>query len=322
MSETAEVSSKSVLTKAHLTALFDEIKTCPLISIQEQEYEEIEHGAFEEFSELRAIKITKCKIKSLDKECFVNRENQVNTAVWDFDTINLIDLSGNQLSKLDADTFLYAKKLTELNLSGNLIEKLGKKTFQSLKSLVKLSLHENKLTSLDAELFKGLIRLKTIDLGNNKIRSIPELAFKDLLNLSHLDMSNNSIRETHANAFVNLPNLAKIKLGYNCLEVIKETTFKQLNTNKTVPTEINPSFNNIRWLDASIFEKLTPNSNVICQVRNNRSILDFRSVYSDIFDNLNGDRAQIRLKKVKRVPESFHVAHSIDKECQRASREA
>jgi Leucine-rich repeat (LRR) protein len=297
MSETeAVVVSKSILTKAHLATLFDNIPTNPLIVIDGQDYEEIEQGAFETFKELRMIKITKCKLKSLDKNCFMNREN-ADTTVWDFETINFIDLSDNQLSRIEPDTFSFTKKLTELNLSGNLIEKLSKKSFQCLKSLVKLSLHDNKLTSLDADIFKSLTRVKTIDLSNNKLRNIPEFAFKDLLNLSTLDLSNNCIREINTNAFVNLPNLAKIKLRYNYLEVIKDATFKSLNTNKTVNTEINLSFNNIRWLDAALFEKLTPGSSIICQAANNRSILDFRSVYNDVFEKADGEKAQLKLKK-------------------------
>jgi hypothetical protein len=288
--------SDSILTKYYLDSLFESTATCPLISLHDQEFTEIEHAAFESFTELRTIEIRKCKLKSLVKENFMNRLND-DTAVYDFLTINFIDLSYNSLTRIDSDTFLYTKKLTELNLSGNSIEKLSSRAFQDLKSLSKLSLNNNRLTSVDSELFKSLTRLKQVDLSSNRIRGIPEFAFNDLLNLAELDLSNNCIKEVHVNSFVNLPNLAKLTLKHNCIERIKERTLKQLNSSRLANTVVNLSFNNVRFLNASLFDKLTSGSTVIYQVTNNRSILDFRAVYNDIFQSRDDDRSQLKLKK-------------------------
>ena len=83
-----------------------------------------------------------------------------------------IDLSNNQITKINSNAFKKLSNLKELSLRNNEITDIYSKAFESLSSLKMLFLFGNKLNRLETKTFKGLSQLEILELNRNQISEI------------------------------------------------------------------------------------------------------------------------------------------------------
>lgn len=114
----------------------------------------------------------------------------------EWSSLTTLDLSGNQLTVLDQNTFSATPALTELRLNNNMLtlSETGRKIeLKNLGVLEKLLLFDNAIGDITTQ-FENLAALKYLDLNNNQITSIAAGAFDpSKTSLQKLGLENNGI---------------------------------------------------------------------------------------------------------------------------------
>ncbi|XP_016980214.1 LOW QUALITY PROTEIN: protein artichoke [Drosophila rhopaloa] len=166
-----------------------------------------------------------------------------------FSSLHTLDLSGNSLALINADTFaglestLMALKLSQnrltglggapwvlpelrsLDLNGNSLTELPSNIFEELENLQSLNLSGNHLTPLTGALFKPLDRLQVIDLSRCNIRQISGDLLAGLQDLKQIYLNDNQLQELQDGSFVNLWNISYIDLSNNHIGSIRSGAF-------------------------------------------------------------------------------------------------
>ncbi|XP_034948193.1 protein artichoke-like [Chelonus insularis] len=93
--------------------------------------------------------------------------------------LKLLNLTHNRLKELE-DFPMDLKSLQILDLSYNQISTIGKNTFQYLGNLAELHLYDNKISSISPDAFKPLKKLRILDLSRNYLANLPLNAFRPL----------------------------------------------------------------------------------------------------------------------------------------------
>ncbi|KAM6980676.1 opticin [Aplochiton taeniatus] len=137
-----------------------------------------------------------------DTTHFYGRFNRIRY-VKDTDFINLnklkrIDLTGNQISKVDEDSFRTLPQLQELLLADNRLQALAELPI----TMRHVDVSNNKLVSagVHREGFKDMSQLEFLYLANNKLDYIPTPLPE---NLRVLHLQNNNVHTLHEDTFCN-----------------------------------------------------------------------------------------------------------------------
>lgn len=171
-----------------------------------------------EFPKLQSLRIGDNRIESLDLEKLVNLKS-----LEMFD--NCFDLS--------ACSFLKLKFLEKLDISGNEIGKIEKHTFQGLSNLVDLNLADNQIEHLDSEIFIHVPKLAKLNLSQNNIK-IEKSIWENLRNLRELDFSENMPQMLVTGVFSSLNQLEKLNLSVNEIMEINQSIFDGLECLKVL----------------------------------------------------------------------------------------
>jgi hypothetical protein len=117
--------------------------------------------------------------------------------------------------------------LRRLNLSINQLTKIELGTFGGLTSLQEINLSENKLTTIHPETFNGLTSLERINLGFNQLTTIAPRTFDRLTSLKEIYLFYNQLTTIEPGTFDGLTSLEEIHLEHNLLTKISEGTFSR-----------------------------------------------------------------------------------------------
>lgn len=132
-------------------------------------------------------------------------------------SLEVLDLSWNNITEMRSACFLYGPPIKELNLVSNRISTLESGAFDGLsRSLLTLRLSKNRITQLPVKAFK-LPRLTQLDLNRNRIRLIEGLTFQGLDSLEVLKLQRNNISKLTDGAFWGLSKMHVLHLEYNSL---------------------------------------------------------------------------------------------------------
>uniref|UniRef100_A0A3Q1I9S7 LRRNT domain-containing protein n=1 Tax=Anabas testudineus TaxID=64144 RepID=A0A3Q1I9S7_ANATE len=132
-----------------------------------------------------------------------------------------IDLTGNQISEMDEDTFRFLPKIQELILAGNNLQVMPELPV----TMKHIDLRNNRLSSwgVHSEGFKDMSQLESLYLSDNKLDYIPTPL---PLSLRVLHLQNNNIQSLHEDTFCNHHdhnfiryNLEDIRLDANPLNI-------------------------------------------------------------------------------------------------------
>ncbi|KAI0220851.1 Slit-like protein [Lamellibrachia satsuma] len=109
----------------------------------------------------------------------------------EFRQLRRIDLSNNQIVRVDAKAFAGLNSLNSLVLYGNKISELPPGVFSGLSSLQLLLLNANKITCVRKDMFQDLHNLNLLSLYDNKIQSLANGTFDPLANIQTLHLARN-----------------------------------------------------------------------------------------------------------------------------------
>ena len=202
-----------------------------------------------------------------------------------FELVNRLDLSHNQLSSLQLQNFTQLQQLDACNntltvlpavsstlitldLSGNRLSQLSGSFFaQRMPQLKQLNLAHNQLGgTISRRAFYNLISLETLLLSWNNITDIDYETFLALPNLQHLDLSHNQLSGSAIRALQGIPDLVSLSIAHNpevgaaMQEFVASWSLKELDASGTglcqVPAALAQSVRTLKlshnWLQVSI----------------------------------------------------------------------
>lgn len=170
-----------------------------------------------------------------------------------FRNLRFLDLSGNSLATINADTFsgteaslrelrlsqnritglggtpLGLRKLRILDLSDNNIVDIPRSTFSGLDNLLYLNLSRNThLGPVPATLLQPMAKLRTIDLSMSGMKTLPVELFANSNDLEIVILRNNGIQEVAEGSFTDLRNITSIDLSNNHITSVRPSAFVNL----------------------------------------------------------------------------------------------
>ncbi|XP_072297878.1 uncharacterized protein [Eucyclogobius newberryi] len=262
-----------------------------------------------------------CYLSGGSAICSLHKLTEVPTDIPS--TVKTLDLSRNNISKIQGSDFLHFQNLTTLKLKENSISHIGKHTFSKLISLKQLVLSSNKIGKLEDDVFDGLSKLSELLLDSNPIQTVEPNAFRALNNLKLLELSNNrlcSVAQVHL-ATRHMPQLNELRIRN-----IGITTFRSqdLTNTSTEITLLDVSENPLERFEVSddVFPKLTelyiqnrtvksnlswavPNRNLLRHV----TTLDVSGVqlasvdeWRNLYSNFNSSLTVLNLGKIRNSP--------------------
>ncbi|GFS44576.1 leucine-rich repeat neuronal protein 3 [Nephila pilipes] len=126
--------------------------------------------------------------------------------------LSIINFQNNRISSLAMSTFAIVDNIEELDLSLNQMTKIDNFTFTPFKSLVLLRLSHNYLSDIAPGLLDGLSNLRVLEMGHNAIQRLEKEAFQATPNLQELRLQYNPIFELPEQVFQFLPKLERLDL--------------------------------------------------------------------------------------------------------------
>nr|AFC95889.1 toll-like receptor 22 [Siniperca chuatsi] len=231
-------------------------------------------------------------------------------------TVKGLDLSANQITKIQVSDFKQLSLLTQLDLNRNYISQIDTGAFANLISLKKLNLNNNRLVELGDNLFDGLSNLTELRIYRNRIKAVESTSFKSLKSLTFLDISDNKLhRLTKVHSILqHLPNLQDLLISNNDL-----TTFHswELTNSSLELTSLDLSQNPIAVfrITADVFPNLTrliigsKKQKIIWDVRNKTflsrvSTLDISGLQmaddiKTLLESFNSSLTSLRMNEMK-----------------------
>ena len=142
-----------------------------------------------------------------------------------FTELRSIDLTGNRIHHLNANSIQDCPKLLTLSLAYNRISKIEKYSFSGLRSLRFLHLEFNRLTFLDLDaVFESGDWEFALNVSYNSISTIHS-SFP-MENLTRFDLGFNNFSHLPSEVFRNIPNLKVLDLRNNYLTSLESGKVK------------------------------------------------------------------------------------------------
>ncbi|XP_066142674.1 chaoptin [Euwallacea fornicatus] len=163
-----------------------------------------------------------------------------------------LNVSHNSLKELTRGAFARNTVLKVLNMSFNQIKKLDQNSFRGMRFLRRLFLSDNLISDVGRGTFSSLQRIGTIDLARNSIKKIDYQMFFQLNFAELLDVSENQVTEIEKLAFKDI-YLTDINLSKNQISTIENGAFE----NCANISKLDLSHNQLRELPKRAFDETT-----------------------------------------------------------------
>jgi len=173
-------------------------------------------GKFEK--EIEQLDISGNKLSSINPETF---------GIWNVFNLHSFNLSGNNILNITKFTFVGFLKLENLDLSSNNISRIDCEAFEFTPKMKVLRLRSNRLTEICPQTFILLEHLRNLDLSNNMISSIQPETLRNNSVLEWLSLANNRLTEILPDTLRLLRHLRHLDLSNNMISSIEPETLHQ-----------------------------------------------------------------------------------------------
>lgn len=199
--------------------IFGELESLLLLNLSRNDLSNdwLNADTFTPLTQLRALDLSHNQLSKLDPNLF---EGMVN--------LKIIQLQNNRIFSIAANTFSHHEHLQILSLSHNQLETLHPKSIVHLPLLNLLSLDHNQLRSLHRNFLKNCTTLQDLALNNNFLREVPK-CLRSLPLIRTLDLAGNGITHVKNESFAGLGNLYGLRLADNGLRHIQSRAFAPLS---------------------------------------------------------------------------------------------
>ncbi|ALC45109.1 CG5195 [Drosophila busckii] len=287
------------------------------LNLQSNKLEAITDNFFSNNSRLEQLDLSRNLIRSISPTAFDNQRSleyldlsgntlqDISVGLGNLRNLRDIDLSYNQISRVQSDVINAWRNVVEIRLSNNLIAELQQGTFKQLPKLQYLDLSSNEISSVQPGALQQLDELQEFVLADNKLVELKDHVFEQLPTLlaSHfqynklrfispesfhnanslvfLNLSNNQFRNLENTGLRSMRNLEVLDLSTNGVKLVSTMPLKSLNW----LVELKMDNNQICRIQGSPFETM-PRLRVL-SMRNNQ----LRTIKERTFRNLRGNIA-------------------------------
>ncbi|KAI1725774.1 leucine rich repeat domain-containing protein [Ditylenchus destructor] len=166
---------------------------------------------------LKSLSITNSRITNIEPFTFLH--------FYSRNSIETLDLSGNQLTSVPAQSLLGLEGLRRLTLDKNQISDIPTDAIQTVyNSLEELWLGVNQIHSVGK--LPSMPKLKALSLDVNRISTISTDSFENTPNLLYLHLSNNAFSEIDFRMFQRIGQLKLLSMNYNMISRLDKETFQ------------------------------------------------------------------------------------------------
>ncbi|XP_062548023.1 chaoptin [Armigeres subalbatus] len=192
---------------------------------------------FMSFKKIRTLDISGNRLVSLKKGQFKGlREAEI------------LDLSHNNLTKLDASHVSDLTKMTWINVSHNALTEITRGTFARNAVLRVLNMAHNSIRKIDSNTFRGMRFLRRLYLNDNMISDVGRGTFGSVTRIGTIDLARNRIKKVDYQMFYQLNYVEIVNLAENEIVEIQKDSFKDLYL-----THINISHNRLESIESKSF---------------------------------------------------------------------
>ena len=185
------------------------------------------------FFELKNLKILSLTGVVENKEQFLKFFSNIPAKY----SLELLDISGNNLTSLDGLNLNQFSKLKALRFTYNFIGKINQNTFDGMNELRIVDLSSNLIESLDFDLFFQGNKIEEFRRFLNQITKVEFDFFKEAKNLRILYLSGNNLADLSQICFSCMTNLTEIYLSGNNIYII--SNFDKIFNLKLIDLSIN-----------------------------------------------------------------------------------
>lgn len=196
-------------------------------------------------------------------------------AIYNFDSLRLINFNGSNIEKLQQGSFRFVPQLTDLKLSYNRLKFIPENVFNGL-NIKRLHLNDNGLEEIQGNAFKSMKKLLEFYANNNNLQFYNTNWFKSSNELRVIDFSNNKLRNIPTRSFVANEKLRNLYLNSNELSIIQDDAFTGLKSLEYLSL----SGNNLKHLYPQMF----PRNFAIRRFNLDNNQLNF--IPNDLLENL------------------------------------
>lgn len=169
-------------------------------------YNEVRGNLFEVFS-IRSLSLRGLGLRSLNRNAFKKCcEN----------SLEYLDLSGNQLKRVDRSALSRLQALQVLNLTANPQIQFANDNFYENSQLKQIYLASNNIEYLPEKIFNNLHRLSVVDLSNNNLRNVDACTFYPVYDELEATTTNKGSFKQQLNASSVSVNLQTNPIECNC----------------------------------------------------------------------------------------------------------
>uniref|UniRef100_A0A182N2R2 LRRCT domain-containing protein n=1 Tax=Anopheles dirus TaxID=7168 RepID=A0A182N2R2_9DIPT len=166
--------------------------------------------------------------------------------LWDLPNLRMLDISGNQLTRLPRAVFKPTPQLRVLSLARNQLQSVDDGSLSGLARLEILNMQDNRVLALHERCFSPLENLRELNLQGNRIEVLVDNLLDSNALLEQFDASRNSIVEISSKAFRNSRSLQTLDLSSNQLRELPESLsglaeLRELDVSFNQLTELSPN---------------------------------------------------------------------------------
>ncbi|XP_030759456.1 protein artichoke [Sitophilus oryzae] len=256
---------------------------------------DVGRGTFSALQRIGTIDLARNFLKKIDYQMFfqlnfaelvdVSENNVTEVQKLAFKDLYLttINLSKNNISKIESGAFENCANMTKLDLSFNSLKTLPKKAFDETTYATELQFSYNYFTSFDQIPLHNMTGLKILNVSHNLIENVPKKTFPKLYELHTIDISYNNLSDIFNAVFQTLFSLRTLDLSHNSMTSIKPSTFGPLPT----LLKLDMSYNQLENIAKSAFTRLASTRELILHHNNISSlfILPISTSHLDLSHN-------------------------------------
>ncbi|KAH8337542.1 hypothetical protein KR074_000272 [Drosophila pseudoananassae] len=155
-------------------------------------------------------------------------------------SVELLDLSYNDITNIEDDSFQTTIHLLNLTLAHNAIHTLYADAFSELRRLRHLDLSYNRLEQVDEHLLESNTQLVQLNLEGNKLASLGKGPLLRSPSLRSLNLRNSQVSQLGNELLSALPQLRQLDLAQNMLLTLSTTDFHAPRYLASLNVEENP----------------------------------------------------------------------------------
>ncbi|ODN04661.1 Insulin-like growth factor-binding protein complex acid labile subunit [Orchesella cincta] len=245
-------------------AAFRGMRLLTRLYLSDNQIADVGRGAFNSLQRIKTIDLARNKLKLVDYQMFMklpfaeelimseNEITKIKQGAFQELAYCVVNMSHNQISMIEKQSFENCVNMTVLDMSHNLIDNFTKAAFDENSYPNEWRLEYNKLKLTGDIPLKFMAGIKILNVSHNELREVNKNTFPKLYEMHTVDLSWNNISKIHSAVFINLFSLRNLNMSHNSLTDLSGSAFG------AVPTllDLNLDHNNLTTVSNAAFSRM------------------------------------------------------------------